>query len=131
VHKYISLYYGQGKLLSEDVDMTTRKIIIMNNGQQVFAIKIKNPIYYCNILLYKTDHPRLHVGQIVPGQLSTFPMQQNEPLDISLASYVNSKFVYVEMHGRNQVTNLYRYVLKTNFELETGSNRISIYGICK
>lgn len=54
---------------------------------------------------------------LVRDGLSYFKKKPIEALDVNLATYVNSKFVYVERHIRNQLEKLYRDVVKHRCEL--------------
>ena len=95
----------------------------VNQGDYDFQVKLGKPgTSICGFNSFSTEHPRLFVT-IVPQNSPEFPMVK--PVgseDVNLLNYINSKFVYVMRHTKQEVDRLFRL-----FEQERGhmQNRIT------
>ena len=67
--------------------------------------------------MIRTEHPKLLILEITPG---TSTLQNKKPLvqNMDLFTYINSKFVYIERHIRNEVNKLYHDVVTQKCKLE-------------
>lgn len=83
-----------------------------NTDEIIFALTATREQPMCGYILLRTEHPK-HRGN-APKPRSDIPVDN---LDIFI--YVNSKFVYVKKHIRNQMTTLYYNVMQQRCELES------------
>ena len=114
-NKYELLYEGfvnktyDNSTQNTDISLTTQNITF------VLTQIAKNPV--CNLLLIRTEDPKLLILEITPG---TPTLQNKKSLvqNMYLFTYVNSKFVCIERYIRNKVNKLYHDVLTQKCKLE-------------
>lgn len=116
-HQYDVLYEGPAtKLISPLPD--TPEIFSLTTNDITFALS-KRPGGHslCGYTLVRTEHPKLFILETREGM--TFTTKKKITVDnLDIFTYVNSKFIYVEKHIRQQVTSLYQDVLLQKCELE-------------
>ncbi|UHM27704.1 MAG: hypothetical protein FOCCV1_gp2 [Fushun oxya chinensis chuvirus 1] len=118
-HSFQVLYSGPGTLYTEELEGTTRQVIVVQESKKAFALELGGNELLCSQAGRKTEHPSLYVIFITttnPGYFSSRGAGKTN-LDVSLSVYVNAKFVYVERHLRQQMTNLYRHVSRHTCEI--------------
>ncbi|XP_048513395.1 uncharacterized protein LOC105693533 [Athalia rosae] len=82
-----------------------------------FALIKTTEVRICGYSLFKTEHPKLFIFETSQG--NTFKTKGTLPIEsIDIFTYVNSKFIYVEKHIRQQMTELYKDVILQKCELE-------------
>ncbi|DAZ90404.1 TPA_asm: putative glycoprotein [Periplaneta americana mononega-like virus] len=110
--RYDVLFDGPGVMLTEALESSTRKIVVVESSSQTFSVELRSATLLCSQPSYTTESPRLFVVVIPPGMPRYFRRSTPlDPLDVSLTAYVNSKFVYVERHIRTQIESLYTHVM--------------------
>nr|WPV62254.1 MAG: putative glycoprotein [Wufeng shrew chuvirus 1] len=110
---YDVLYEGTATLLTSPVDegrsddLSGRSLMTIQTKDIIFAIGLLDHSPVCHQEAYRTEHPQLFV--IFRPNVGTFALRRGEVLvsNINLASYYNSKFVYVERHIRTQLQDLW------------------------
>lgn len=71
----------------------------------------------CGYTLLRTEHPKLFILEAKPG--NTFASRGIIPVNnLDIFTYMNSKFVYIEKHVKQQMTSLYNNVILQKCELE-------------
>lgn len=71
----------------------------------------------CGYTLLRTEHPKLFILEAKPGNMfaSRGTILVN---NLDIFTYMNSKFVYIEKHVKQQMTTLYNNVISQKCELE-------------
>jgi len=71
----------------------------------------------CGYTLLCTEHPKLFILEVKPG--NTFAKQGDIAVNnLDIFTYMNSKFVFIEKHVKQQMTSLYNNVISQKCELE-------------
>lgn len=104
------VFKGMAQLIvDKDSVEVGSQYIHVNQGDYDFQVKLgKAGTSICGFNSYSTEHPRLFVT-IVPPNSPDFPMIK--PVgseDVNLLNYINSKFVYVMRHTKQEVDRLFR-----------------------
>ncbi|XP_048515462.1 uncharacterized protein LOC125502025 isoform X1 [Athalia rosae] len=82
-----------------------------------FALIRTTEIKICGYTFFKTEHPKLFIFETSRG--NTFKQPGLLPIEsVDIFTYVNSKFMYVEKHLKQQMTALYKDVIAQKCELE-------------
>lgn len=116
-NQYDVLYEGPAtKLISPLPD--TPEIYSLTTNDITFALSRRPGGHnICGYTLIRTEHPKLFILETKEGR--TFTAKVKITVDnLDIFTYVNSKFIYVEKHIRQQVTSLYQDVLQQKCELE-------------
>ncbi|XP_039315382.1 uncharacterized protein LOC120359965 [Solenopsis invicta] len=117
-HQYDVLYEGQATKLQEDPNDPYSPVIYSLITQDItFALTKTREFPLCGYVLFRTEHPKLFVLETKRGDAPSIrkqiPMQ-----NLDIFAYVNSKFVYVEKHIKQQMISLYHNVMQQKCELE-------------
>lgn len=117
-HQYDVLYEGKANKIQDGTQKAKSPIVYSITTQDItFALMTMKQIPFCGYVLQQTEHPKLFIVEIKKGD--PIKIQKGIPIDnLDIFTYVNSKFVYVEKHIRNQMTSLYYDVVKQHCELE-------------
>ena len=71
---------------------------------------MKEIIMHCNIQIIRTEHPKLLIFEKSTDAMSllhaSYIVADKDIVNFDLATYTNSKFVYVERHIETQINNL-------------------------
>lgn len=116
-NQYDVLYEGSAAKLISPLPETP-EIYSLTTNDITFALS-KRPGGHalCGYTLIRTEHPKLFILETKEGM--TFTTKKKLTVDnLDIFTYVNSKFIYVEKHIRQQVTSLYQDVLLHKCELE-------------
>jgi len=115
--QYDILYEGIAIKLSTNNSQGTPDIYTVSTRDTTFALTKTQEINLCGYLLFRTEHPKLLIMETQRGR--TFKPRTRIAVDnLDIFTYVNSKFVYVEKHIKNQLTRLYRDVMEQKCALE-------------
>ena len=127
-NRYGILYEGlANKMSNPDLGGNQQTVYSLSTQGVTFALTAKHYESVCGYQVITTEHPKLVIFETSKGtSFATSDMLSVTNLDIF--AYVNSKFVYVEKHIREQMKNLYRGVLvqRCNLERQTIKNSLSI-----
>ncbi|XP_070516639.1 uncharacterized protein [Cardiocondyla obscurior] len=117
-HQYDVLYEGLAtKLTSQAEDSTYATVYSLVTQDLTFALTAAHQQSLCGYTLHNTEHPKLFILETVKG--NTFTHRGSIPVEnLDIFTYVNSKFVYVEKHIKQQITSLYHNVMQQRCELE-------------
>src|SRR5580765_3410146 len=117
-HKYDVLYEGPATKITEDAEDPSSPIIYSLTTQDItFALTKTKEQPLCGYTLFCTEHPKLFIFETKEG--TAFVNRGIIPVDNQdIFAYMNSKFVYVEKHIRQQMTSLYYNVMQQKCELE-------------
>jgi len=115
-HQYDVLYEGLAtKMTTETANSPT--IYTLVTEDITFALTKTKEQPLCGYTLLRTEHPKLFILETQKG--NTFATRGSIPINnFDIFTYVNSKFVYVEKHIRQQMTSLYYNVIRQRCELE-------------
>lgn len=100
-----------------DNSSSTQAVYAITTGEITFALTRQGHFNLCNYILIRTEHPKLFILEIDPEH----SFAKKRPIAINnldIFTYMNSKFVYLEKHVRNQMTALYHDVLTQQCKLE-------------
>ena len=125
-YQYSILYEGYASKVEDLVNSRIQTIYLLVTEKTTFLLMIKNAVSVCGYTVLRTEHPKLIIFKTVKGE--SFADNYKLSIDnIDIFAYVNSKFVYVEKHIKNQFMNLYRDVLqRCNLEREPLKNALAI-----
>ncbi|KAL0111264.1 hypothetical protein PUN28_012868 [Cardiocondyla obscurior] len=117
-HQYDVLYEGLAtKLISQAEDSTYATVYSLVTQDLTFALTAAHQQSLCGYTLHNTEHPKLFILETVKG--NTFTHRGSIHVgNLDIFTYVNSKFVYVEKHIKQQMTSLYHNVMQHRCELE-------------
>ena len=109
---YTILYYGFAEKVT---DYTNEKnnitTYILNSQHTTFAFKITEQTSICQIIAYRTLHPRILIldnkNTALNQILQNIPVGNTGVQDLDLFTYVNQKFVFTEHHINLQGDKLY------------------------
>lgn len=114
---YDILYEGIVDKIVENIQPRTAAVYSITTEETTFALAIRDEHLVCGYTLLRTEHPRLFVLEIQPG--NTFIKKKPVSVDnLDIFTYINSKFVYVERYVRSQLTDLYTNVMTQKCKLE-------------
>lgn len=125
---HLTLYEGPGLILSGEPGEP--EIYTLNTDEITFALSKKTEKEVCGYKLIQTEHPKLLIRIIKPGERGT----RTRPIatqDLDIFTYINSKFIYVEKHIKRQMKALYRDILlhKCEVERQVISNALMFSGL--
>ena len=105
------LYEGlANKMSNPDLGGNQQTVYSLSSQGVTFALTAEHYESVCGYQVITIEHPKLVIFETSKGtSFTTSDMLSVTNLDIF--AYVNSKFVYVEKHIREQIKNLYRDVL--------------------
>ncbi|XP_071577417.1 uncharacterized protein [Temnothorax nylanderi] len=123
---YSILYRGYAEKVIDNVNEHSQTAYTVNADDTVFALTSTGKDLACGYSLIRTEHPKLVIWETSPEMDIAKRTGRVENLD--LFTYMNSKFVYVEKHIRNQINQLYRNILlqQCNLELKMLQNALAI-----
>lgn len=116
--QYDVLYEGVATKMVSNEDASLAPTVYSLVTQDItFALTTTRGQPLCGYTLLSTEHPKLFVLETTKddtfGNRGTVPVR-----NLDIFTYVNSKFVYVEKHVRQQMTSLYHNVVQQRCELE-------------
>jgi len=116
--QYDVLYEGSATKIKDDTtDPSSPTVYSLSTEDITFALTKTKEQPLCGYTLLRTEHPKLFILETTKGD--TFARRGSIPVNnLDIFAYVNSKFVYVEKHVRNQMTSLYHNVIQQKCELE-------------
>ena len=116
--KYSSFGLGQ-----KIVDQDEKVLYTLTTSDITFTFNALPRINVCGHILIRTEHPRLLICEIIPGNVRA---RKVDVAEMDLMAYTNSKFIYVERHMRRQLQHLYYdgITRKYNLEREMLKNRL-------
>jgi len=92
-------------------------IFTLETQDITFALTQTRKHTLCGYTILGTEHPKLFIFETTKG--NTFKTKSKTAVtNLDMFTYVNSKFIYVERHVRNQLTSLYRDIILQKCELE-------------
>jgi len=116
--QYDVLYEEHANKIPEDTSKADTPTIYSLVTQEItFALMKTKEIPLCGYTLLCTEHPKLFILEAKPG--NTFASRKIIPVNnLDIFTYMNSKFVYIEKHVKQQMTSLYNNVILQKCELE-------------
>jgi len=115
--QYDVLYEGSATKIKDDItDPSSPTIYSLPTEDITFALTKTKEQPLCGYTLLRTELPKLFILETTKDTFAQRGSISVNNLDIF--AYVNSKFVYVEKHMRNQMTSLYYNVIQQRCELE-------------
>ncbi|XP_036138366.1 uncharacterized protein LOC105829195 isoform X1 [Monomorium pharaonis] len=117
-HQYDVLYEGTASKTQEDIDDLSSPVIYSLVAQDItFALTKTKELQLCGYTLFRTEHPKLFILETRRGD-APLRREQIAMENLDIFTYMNSKFVYVEKHLRQQMVTLYHNVMQQKCELE-------------
>ncbi|XP_076661080.1 uncharacterized protein LOC143364870 [Halictus rubicundus] len=115
-NNYDVLYEGFATKISSKVE-PTMTLYTVSSQDAMFALTEAGKSNICGYTIIRTEHPKLFI--LETSWAGTFKTKTRTSVNnLDIFTYVNSKFVYVEKHLRNQLSKLYRDVIRQKCELE-------------
>lgn len=113
--KHLILYEGYVNRTREY--QSERVTYMLETRDITFALASIGEIKLCGYTLIRTEHPKLFI--LENFEEKSFVPKKDAPIEnLDIFTYVNSKFVYVERHFKNQISQMYYDLLKHKCELE-------------
>ncbi|XP_066588107.1 uncharacterized protein [Prorops nasuta] len=114
---YDVLYEGNAQKIQEVGSTNAPEIFSVISNDITFALTRTTSLKICGYELYRTEHPKLFILETQAG--NTFPKSRDMSVEnMDLFTYINSKFIYVERHIRNQVNSLYTDIIRQKCDME-------------
>lgn len=115
--RYDVLYEGPADKLQDQTEQYLETIYTVNSEDMTFALTVHQPKLLCGYKIIQTQHPKLFILEGAKGSFFGRPTPLKAQ-DLDLFTYINTKFVYVEKHMRNQLNSLYKDVMQKRCEME-------------
>ncbi|KYN01911.1 hypothetical protein ALC62_07286 [Cyphomyrmex costatus] len=115
-HSYDELYQGTATKI---IDSNSRYPVVyfLTSEDTTFALSKKSERVICGFTLIQTEHPKLIIVETTrDNPFATKHRILTNNLDTF--TYINSKFIYVEKHIKNQVQALYQNMIYQKCQLE-------------
>lgn len=117
-NRYDVLYEGPAHKLTppagQDKALT---LYTVTTNEATFALAKTSESNLCGFTIIHTEHPKLFLLETVRDR--TFKTKTNVAIEnFDMFTYVNSKFVYIEKHMKNQLTRMYRDIMEQKCALE-------------
>lgn len=119
IDQFQLLYRGPAKktTLSQKESGIKQSIITVREDPYIFALKESGPIAICREHFLMTDQEEIF---IVPynhdNGILRQEMESLETENLSLLAYINTKFLFMEMHQAEQVERVYKSLLRQECE---------------
>lgn len=117
LRSYDVLYEGLADKAEEESGEQHPVIYSLTTNEITFALAKTSEHRTCGYVIVTTEHPRLFIIETSKGN----PIVQRRPIpvdNLDIFMYINSKFIYVEKHIRNQITSMYRSIILQKCEAE-------------
>ena len=117
-HQYDILYEGPATKMTTDISASPSPTIYSLTTEDItFALTKTKELPLCGYTLLRTEHPKLFILETKKD--NAIVNRGSIPVNnLDIFTYVNSKFVYVEKHIRQQLNSLYHNVMQQRCELE-------------
>lgn len=125
-NNYDVLFEGKVNKIYDNHTSAT-EVYAITAGDITFALARKGHFKLCNYILIRTEHPKLFIVE-TKAENSFARKKPIEINNLDIFTYMNSKFVYLEKHVRNQMTALYHDVImqQCNIEKQVLENAFSL-----
>lgn len=114
---YDVLFEGTVTKFQGLLDTHHTTIFTLETQDTTFALTQTRKNTVCGYTLIGTEHPKLFIFETQEGNVFK-TASKTAVTNLDMFTYVNSKFVYVEKHIRNQITTLYQDIIQQKCELE-------------
>lgn len=106
-HTYLVLYDGKGMVNTyKETSLTKQtRVITVTEDSAAFSLIQTEKVMLCNILGYRTEHPKLFIVEL-KHHLRFFKKQQAHSLDLDLNAFRDSKFIHLERHMGSSIRDL-------------------------
>ena len=118
---YDILYKGLvAKTTSQEHKLT---IFSLNSESITFSLAAKGIVRHCDRKLVQTEHPKLLIFEKTNEEFNNYLYQNDKVNDknivnFDLATYINSKFVYVERHIGMELNKIYINLIRKRCKLD-------------
>lgn len=114
---YDILFEGTATKFQGSLGTKHATIFTLETQDTTFALTQTRGHTTCGYTLFATEHPKLFIFET--EKENTFKTRSKVVVtNLDMFTYINSKFVYVERHMRNQITSLYHDIILQKCELE-------------
>lgn len=109
------LYEGTATKIRDN--STNETLFFLTTRDITFILAQKGQFLICQYILIRTEHPKVFIREI---KYANSVLHHNNPLiyNMDMFTYVNSKFIYSEMHIQMKVKRFYRDLLHHRCSLE-------------
>ncbi|XP_043270285.1 uncharacterized protein [Venturia canescens] len=115
--RYGILFDGIAKKIRDVDSDVSRSLYSVTTTDVTFALTSRETHNICGYEVVSTEHPKLFIFETTPG--TSFAVHGKVSVaNLDIFAYVNSKFLYVERHIRQQMKSLYHDVLKRQCDRE-------------
>lgn len=115
--RYAVLFEGLADKTLDLSDSDNPIIYSLNSKDTLFSLAKRNEVKLCGYTVLQTEHPKLYIYETTAGDRKIFSNVKTTA-SMNIFTYINSKFVYVENHIRENMKELYRDILLKQCELE-------------
>lgn len=101
-------------------------IYSLTSEDTTFALSKKSERRICGFVLIQTEHPKFVIVEITKDNPFT---SKNQIIvnNLDAFTYINSKFIYVEKHIKQQIRTLYQNIIYQKYQLEQQVIRNAIH----
>ena len=116
---YLVLYEGISVVRSYQPTEHTGKtqVITVTQEQTAFSLIVTHKVLLCGITSFATEHPKLFITEL-SGGLKFFQKTKAHALDFDLNAYRDSKFIHLERHLGNALSEVNAHVMEKICKLQ-------------
>lgn len=122
------LYQGKAQKMIAPTPMRVenRTYVMVNSFDHIFALRLTRPFHHCGKTLWQTEHPLLSIDFGPEFYFQESIVASDRQVD--LLSYVNSKFLFVELSTSRSLQTIYQHSLYRRCLLERDMllNRLAV-----
>ena len=112
---FATIYKGKIDIIRRETTVTVSDFAVVQATIHLFALKLQENSTACGLPVRATEHPRLFVIFLEPGEPSPFHYNENPMAD--LLTYINSKFLYSELRVTDRNLNMSADVITRRCEV--------------
>lgn len=118
--EYDVLYHGDAQRIYDNKTISGQieEVYAMNTTDITVALAKRSSMRICGVNLIRTEHPKLFIMELSRNDPIMERKKLISPNNLDIFAYVNSKFVYLEKHMRQQLSDLYVDIMRQKCELE-------------
>lgn len=103
---YDILYSGTAKRVMGMLNDEMHTTYVVSGMHKSFALEVTKTTRICNYIVAATEHPALYI--LTGENRVNTDIADVQPINIDFSLYVNSKFVLIERHFKEQSTSMYK-----------------------
>jgi hypothetical protein len=114
------LYEGTASKYTDSIDndlIDGKTNFIVHNNGMLFALRVIKQTIVCGQKIYQTEHPKLFIIENNDSEFF-YKKSSTNVMNLDMFTYINSKFVYLERHIKQQMNSMYTDLITQRCQLE-------------